>query len=425
MKAAPETIKFKKRPEKRRLNKRTIEALKPPPAPEGAKPTQAWIYDQDTPRLAICVWSTGVRTWYWVGGINGRMMRYKIGKYTDVTPENARKHAIRISAQAAQGIDPRIEKRRVRDEMTLLGLFDQYLHEHAKLHKRTWRQDEVMFNCYCGSLKSRTLSSITTAAIKTLHSKVGEDHGKYTSNRILALLSTLFNFAINVNHVRLPDGNPCRGVKRFKEESRERILATGDEFKRFFDALEDEDQLFQDFFKLLLLTGARRNNVLSMEWTELNLDAAKWTIPGEKFKNGKTQTIQLHADVIQILRRRLAESKDEPWVFPSVRRNQSGHLDSPEKAWQRVCKKAKLTDLRMHDLRRTHGSWMAMTGASLPIIGKTLGHQNQATTGIYARIANIDPVKAAVDTAVAAMMAAAANGKKGEAGSEEPKEEPQ
>jgi integrase len=407
MTAAPETIKFKRLPEKRRLNKRTIEALAAPPFLPGRdgkkpKPGQAWIYDDETPRLAICVWSTGVRTWYWIGGIKGKMMRYKLGKYPEMTPEQAKKAAGRISAKVAEDIDPRLERRRVREEVTLLGMFERFFDEHSKQHKRTWKHDEAMFDRYCGSIKSRTLSSIDTASIMALHSRIGRDHGKYSANRLVALLSKLFNFAAKVGYT---GGNPCKGVQKFKEESRERFM-TADELTRFFAALEDEVALFQDFFKVLLLTGARRSNVQSMEWAELQLDEATWRIPGEKFKNGKNQDVHLSAEVVQILKRRKAESKGGPWVFPGGKRNQASHLDSPKGAWKRVCTRAKLTNLRMHDLRRTLGSWQAATGASLPVIGKTLGHQNTATTAIYARL-NIDPVRDAVDTAVAAMMAAA------------------
>ena len=98
------------------------------------------------------------------------------------------------------------------------------------------------------------------------------------------------------------------------------------------------------------------------------------------------------------------------WVFPSY--GKTGHLVEPKKAWNRLLDRAEISDLRIHDLRRTLGSWQAATGASLPVIGKSLGHKNQATTAIYARL-DLDPVRQAVNTATAAMLAAGGLGKRG------------
>jgi integrase len=256
------------------------------------------------------------------------------------------------------------------------------------------------------------LSSIDAGAIASLHTRVGEENGEYSANRVLAMLSKLFAFAkMPLSRIGYRGDNPCKGIQKYPEQKRERYM-DADEIGRFLAALQQEDQQTQDFFMAMLLTGARRGNVMSMRWDELELGKATWRIPAEKFKTNKAQTVHLATDVVAILERRQAGSKSE-WVFPSVRHGKDGkigHIEAPKFAWSRICKRAGLNNLRMHDLRRTLGSWQAATGASLPVIGKTLGHQNQATTAIYARL-NIDPVRAAVDTAVGAMMGAA-NGKK-------------
>jgi integrase len=399
------TLKFKKKPEKARLNKRTIEGLTPP-ASVGGKPQQAWTYDSETPRLAICTWSSGARTWYWVGRCNGRMMRLKLGEFPEITPEHARKLASKTSADVANGIDARVERRRTREELTLGELFEQYLERHAKTHKRTWQDDEKQFRRYCDGLKGRPMSSITRSDVMSLHSRIGKDHGRYAANRLLALLSMVFAFAVDVG---FEGPNPCRGVKRFKEESRERFL-DGDELRRFFDSLAHESELMQDYFMLALLTGGRRGNVQAIRWDELDLDRNEWKIPGEKFKNGKPQTVHLPSEAVTILRRRAGNGSE--YVFPSRKGSAKPHLMFQYRAWNQICRRAGLKGVRPHDLRRTLGSWQAATGASLPVIGKSLGHRSQATTAIYARL-DLDPVRASVDTAVAAMMAAA-NGQKKE-----------
>ena len=399
---APETLKFKRQPQKKRLNKRTVEALKMPPEANG-RPAQAWTYDTEISRLAICTWSTGAKAWYWVGRITGSFVRIKLGDFPEITPEQASKLAAKTSANVANSIDPRKERQKARQEMTLAELFSRYLDEHAKQHKKTWQEDEDQFRLYCQSIKSSTLSSIDRSAITALHAKIGKNNGKYSANRLLALLSKMFGFAQEIGY---EGGNPCKGVKKFKEQSRERFMV-GDELQRFFESLQQEPQLFQDFFSLLLLTGARKRNVLAMRFEEVDLTERTWRIP--ETKNGNPLTVHLAADAVAILQRRLAVSNGCQWVFQGGKRNRETHLQSPKKAWARICQRAGLANLRMHDLRRTLGSWQAATGASLPIIGKTLGHLNQSTTTIYARL-NIDPVREAVDAAVAAMMTAAKKG---------------
>jgi integrase len=165
-----------------------------------------------------------------------------------------------------------------------------------------------------------------------------------------------------------------------------------------------------------------------MRWEEINWPAATWRIP--ETKSGESVTVPLSAIGLGILETRKSSSKCE-WVFPG--KGATGHLVEPKTTWKRILERAAaiqkknwleanpamseadfdkefpnagFRDLRIHDLRRTLGSWQAATGASLPIIGKSLGHKSLSATQIYARL-NIDPVRAAVDKATDAMLLAA------------------
>jgi integrase len=139
-----------------------------------------------------------------------------------------------------------------------------------------------------------------------------------------------------------------------------------------------------------------------MRWPEIAWERATWTIPAEKAKEDEAIDIALSAVALRILEKRRAESTSE-WVFPG--RGRTGHLMEPKTAWKRIVDRASLQDLRLHDLRRTLGSWQAATGASLPIIGKSLGHKSIAATQIYARL-NLDPVRESVRRATDAMLLA-------------------
>src|ERR1019366_3847398 len=150
-----------------------------------------------------------------------------------------------------------------------------------------------------------------------------------------------------------------------------------------------------------LLCGALRGNVQAMRWDELHLDRHIWRI--SESKNGESLDVYLPLEAQKILLTRKAGANGCEWVFPG--RGKTGHLIEPKTAWKRILKRAGLTDVRLHDLRRTLGSWQAATGASLPVIGKSLGHKSLAATQIYARL-DLGPVRLAVDRATTAMLAA-------------------
>ncbi|MBA2483156.1 MAG: site-specific integrase, partial [Nitrosomonas sp.] len=145
----------------------------------------------------------------------------------------------------------------------------------------------------------------------------------------------------------------------------------------------------------------RRSNVLSMKWADINFDRAEWRIV--ETKNGSPQTVALSPEAIEVLssRKPIEAAK---FVFPGV--GKAGHLMEPKKGWKRILERANISDLRIHDLRRTLGSWQAKTGASLAIIGKSLNHKNQNTTAIYARL-DLDPVRDSINRATSAMLTAA------------------
>lgn len=144
--------------------------------------------------------------------------------------------------------------------------------------------------------------------------------------------------------------------------------------------------------------------MLSMRWADVNLKGAEWRL--KTTKNDAPQTVTLSPEAVEVLGSRFAWSPSQ-FVFPGG--GKTGHLAEPKKGWQRVLARAGLADVRIHDVRRTLGSWQAKQGASIAIIGKTLNHKNQNTTAIYARL-DLDPVRDSVNAATRAMMAAVETG---------------
>jgi integrase len=278
-------------------------------------------------------------------------------------------------------------------------LFEEYLERHAKQNKSTWKEDQAQYDRYLQHWAKRKISNISKNDIQKLHHEVGRDNGNYAANRLLALVRVVFNKAIDYG--LWEKLNPAQGIKKFREHQRDRFLQA-DELPRFFEALAQEpSDIIRDYFLLALLTGARRANVQAMRWEEIDFSRAEWRIP--KTKNQTPHTIALTKEAVEVLRKRKATVKSD-YVFPST--GKSGHLVEPKKGWLRILERGNLTNLRIHDLRRTLGSWQARTGASLAIIGKSLNHKSPQATTIYARL-DLDPVRASVEKATEAMLNAA------------------
>ena len=228
-----------------------------------------------------------------------------------------------------------------------------------------------------------------------------------TVNNVRALVSSVFSRAIEWGYVT---ANPVLGIKTRAKVKCDRFLQS-DELPRFFQSLAVEpNPTLRDYILLALLTGARRSNLLAMRWPDIRLDEAIWRIP--MTKNGTPQNVTLSPEAVAILtERREASDNGAIFVFPGT--GASGHIEEPKKAVIRVMARAGIpygrkveNGVTLHDLRRTLGSWQAKTGASLAIIGTSLHHLSTQATAIYARL-DIDPVRAAVNTATAAMMEAA------------------
>ena len=251
--------------------------------------------------------------------------------------------------------------------MTFEDLFKRYMDGHAKPKKKDkGAEDQAQFDRHLADWKLRKLSDIKWEHVNTLHAKLGKSH-PYAANRLMALLSKVFNYARKVGFA---GDNPCRGIEKFPEQQRVRWLDS-DEWERFRLALDaDADKMMADFFRLAFFTAARRSNVQAMAWSAVNFGRREWTVAGEKTKNGDPLVVTLTDEALEVLRRRWEDRiEGNGFVFPS--HGILGHIVEPKSAWARVLKRRmNIKDFRLHDLRHTMASWMASAGTSLPIVGQ-------------------------------------------------------
>lgn len=408
--------------------------------------------DQDTRGLLLVALTSGNKAFEIYRKVRGSPIRIGLGHFDPALPESktfpvgtdllslvgnspalnvnmARILAGAVNSQLDIGTNPsqvqRATRKAKQSELTLQDAFNLYEKEYLiPKDKRTTSDLRSLFERNLGYVipgqkkphgKERTkspygvdwsknkLSTITSSDVLKLHNRLKEGGGAYTANRTFQLLRAIFNKMILW---KMFDGvNPCDGIELFDEQERERYIQE-EELPLFFTALEKvQDDNFKDFIGLLLFTGARRENVLGIRWGDIDFGAGLWTIPGNFTKNGSLLTVPLTTPAIQILHLRKSNLGNlSEFVFPA--RSKSGYMTTPKKQWAALLKSAGIENLRLHDLRRTLGSWTANTGASLQIIGKALGHKSIQTTAIYARL-NGGVVKTATEIAVATILSKA------------------
>jgi integrase len=354
------------------------------------------VRDAELPGFALRV-TQGRKSFILEKRIRGRMRRLTIGPYGPLTVDQARKLAVTHVGAIAQGDDPAQVRQDRLHEPTFGDLTEQYLERHAP-RKRSARDDRGMLHTHLVVFRTRKLTDLHRNDVARLHAQVGET-APYRANRVVALLRKMFNLARDWG---LYDGeNPATHIQFFKEESRDRFVQP-EELPRLFQAIAQEsDPSVRAVLVTALLTGARRAEVLTMQWDDVSLTRAEWRIPHTKA--GRPHLLPVpHALVV--LLRSLPRVDGNPYVF--LGQNGVGHLQNMKRAWDRIRVTAGIQDVRFHDLRRTVGSWLAGSGESLHLIGKVLNHSDVSTTAIYARL-NLNPVRQALERNAAKMLEAA------------------
>lgn len=329
--------------------------------------------------------------------IKGRQRVLTIGRHGAGawSAERARREAIRLLGLIRDGRDIASERDAERVAPTLDGFAARYMAEYAERQKkpRTLVEDRRLLAVHIlPALGKRKLRDIDKADVARFHSS--KHASPVAANRALALLSAIMGWAERIGE--RPDGtNPCRHVQRFPEKARERFLAA-DELARIGDALAGaEAKGLADWravacIRLLLLTGARLSEILTLQWGWLDLEAGTARLPDSKTG---AKTLYLPAPALEVLAA-LPREAANPHVLPGERAG--APFVGIQKPWQRVRQAAGLPDVHLHDLRHSFASVGVAAGDSLFIVGKLLGHKQASTTERYAHLAP-DPALAAAN----------------------------
>lgn len=346
------------------------------------------------PNFGVRVYPSNKKAYVIEYRINRRKRLKTIGSADDsllLNLNQARDRARKDLAGLIDGTDPMKGRDQEREADTFKELAHAYMERHSKLKKTTWKDDE---NRMQGKLVPKfgkvPIYSITHDDISRYHSELGKTT-PYEANRIVRLLSNVFNKAISWGMVPKGFDNPAKGIDFFDEEKRDRFVTT-DELPKLVESIELESNVYtRNAFWLYLLTGVRRTELLSSKWVDVDFTAAELRLPKTKAK--RKHYVPLNDAAIHVLKE-LPKLADNPYIFPGAKHGH--HLVNVSKPWARIRNRAGLADVRIHDLRRTVGSWLAQSGNSLHLIGRVLNHSDSSTTQVYARFQQ-DNLKTALD----------------------------
>lgn len=380
------------------FTEKAIAALPIPAKEQG----QAIYYDSgSTDGLMLIVTYGGTKTYYHYMFFNRRPVRTKIGRSSQIKLAVARARAHTMAENATKGIDPGEKRRENLHDITFKQFYETiYRPEYSIVYKkpRSVVNDDSIFTHHLKDFHNRMMLGIKPVEIAKLHNNTKQTHSPYTANRVLSLIKHIY--VIAAKHGYMNDhANPAADITKFKEQTRDRFLQS-DELQRLFAALETEqNEVFKNYILISLYSGQRRSSILSLRWSQVDLVNGFIYLPDTK--NGEPMQVPM-TNQLRELFKKINHSKNSDWVLPSVR-SKSGHLEDPKRPWHELLRRAGIKNLRLHDLRRTMGSYQAISGASLHIIGKSLGHKSASATQVYARL-TADPVRNAMQKATDKMM---------------------
>jgi integrase len=361
-----------------RFTNRSLDALPPCPITSPSKATE--YSDVEVPGLKALVSKSREIVFYHRYVFGGKKRAMRLGVYPGTTIPDARQRAQENRAKIDVNIDPQETSDRIKGMPTFREHARAYL-KFVEQYKRSANADESKLRLYLiKHFGDDRLCDITTRDIQTYHMVISKKLSQSTANRHLALLSMMFNLAIQWD---ILDRSPCKSVKKFKEDNQKQRFLSADEIGRLYQAMEAEDnKVAVNALKLLLLTGCRREEILKLKWDDVSIESGTLFLPDSKTGS---RYVQLNAAARELLES-IARNKGL-FVFPG-RHDSKKPINNPRKCFTRVLTAAGIEHIRLHDLRHTHASILVNAGASLFVVQKALGHSNPITSQRYSHLSD-------------------------------------
>lgn len=350
------------------------------------------VYDAACKGLILEVRATGGKTYYLrYQDKRGKTRQIRLAKESDVSLQQARQLADKARNKIAMGVDPCEEKAAVKAVPTFAQFAARYL-EFAKGYKRSWKTDESFLrNHLLPRFGKKYLDEITRDDVLRMHRARLEEGAKPGSaNCLLILLRAMFNLALRWEIPHLY-ANPTKGVPLYEENNQRDRYLSSEEAQRLYQAVcASESPMLRYIVPMLILTGARKREVLDARWEDLDVANRRWRIA--MTKSGKARHVPLSDGVLQVLQL-VPRLSDCAWVFanPATRKP----FVSIFYAWNTARTRAGLADVRIHDLRHSFASLLVNSGRTLYEVQHLLGHTQIKTTQRYAHLSQETLLEAA------------------------------
>lgn len=355
------------------------------------------IWDREVAGFAVRIKPSGVKSFcIQYRNAKGRSRRLTLGQHGKLTVKQARAKAKRHFGDIAQGIDPAEKKATDHRALTVSQFADRYLSEYADIHKKPRSAGEdrrLVEKNIKPAIGANKIGELSAADVRKLHQSLRDT--PTTGNRVIALLSKMCSLAMAWGE--RPDAdNPCRDIKRYEENKREKFLS-GDEMRRLAETLaeveHEKSAPSQAVAAILLLifTGCRKSEILTLRWRDIDFGRGCLFLPTSK--TGQ-KTVYLNGPALRVLKGLPQPDDPGAYVIPAARG--SGHLIGLQRIWHRIRTRAGLEGVRIHDLRHSFASAAISRGETLHMLGALLGHQQAQTTHRYAHV-DVDPHRAAAE----------------------------
>jgi integrase len=348
------------------LTAMAVEKLKP-------KDKRYDTYDATVRGLGIRIAVSGTKTWFVMRRVNGRMVRASIGRFPAITLTTARKKAVDTLTQMDEGTLPRAT-----DADRFEQIFEDWLKRDQGKNRRRHTVELALRKYACPAFKGMQVDAIRRADVIRLLDKIADRGAPIQANRVLAYLRRLFNWCIERDLISV---SPVAGLKApAREQSRERVLAV-QELRAVLSGAEQMGYPFGPMIKLLILSGQRLNEVATAPYTEFDLDAALWKIPGTRTKNGRAHVVHLSPSAVEIISH-LPRIDGSDLLFTTTG-------TTPISGFSRAKKKldalSGVTDWTFHDLRRSFATHVTEAlGCSPVVVDKILNHVSGSVRGVAA-----------------------------------------
>ena len=370
-----------------RLTRRSVDDI---PYPERG---QAIYRDTMLPGFGVRVGAKS-KTYIVEGQVNRRTRRVTIGRVDLFPPETARRKALVVLGDMADGVDPTAEKRKESvKKMTVEKAFNKFFEARPDLAKATVENYSRTGNKYLRSWAKKPINEITRQMVLKKHQEMSRSSGKVTANDSFRHFRSVYNFIAATEDDFAP--NPVSilsQARAWNKERRRQTIIEAKQLPAWWAAVMNEPEYSRDFLLLALFTGMRRNEVASLRWANIDLDERKLYLPTTK--NGDPLVLPLSDYLFELLRKRKQKAGSSPWIFPG--NGPAGHIVEPKKFSQRVTAASGVA-FTLHDLRRTYITIAESLDIPHYALKRLLNHRSSAdVTGGYI-IINVDRLRGPVE----------------------------